>query len=97
MRPNSEDGQALAEIQREWANARLKRDSSFPRRIEGDDFTVVWFDGRIVTKEEDLQTYESDDAVFTDFNINDLKVRLYGDTAIVSAKAPSRRVQKHRT
>jgi ketosteroid isomerase-like protein len=77
------DEQALTEIQREWANARLKCDSSFPRRIEADDFTVVWFDGTIVNKEQDLQTYESDDVVFTDFNINDLKVRLYGDTAIV--------------
>ena len=30
-----------------------------------------------------MKTYESDDATFTDFNIEDLKVRFYGDTAIV--------------
>ena len=70
-------------IQHDWADARLKRDSSFPKQIEADDFTVVWFDGRIVNKEEDVKTYESDDAAFTEFKIDDLKMRFYGDTAIV--------------
>jgi hypothetical protein len=83
MKHNSEDEQTLIKIQHEWAEARLKRDSSFPQRIEADDFTVVWFDGGIVNKEEDLKSYESDDVVFTDFKIDDLKVRFYGDMAIV--------------
>ena len=83
MKHNSEDEQALIKIQHEWAEARLKRDSSFPQRIEADDFTVVWFNGTIVSKEEDLKSYESADTVFTDFKIDDLKVRFYGDMAIV--------------
>jgi len=83
MKHNSEDEQALVKIQHEWAEARLKRDSSFPQRIEADDFTVVWFNGTIVSKEEDLKSYESTDTVFTDFKIDDLKVRFYGDMAIV--------------
>src|SRR6266536_3655236 len=83
MKHNSEDEQTLIKIQHEWAEARLKRDSSFPQRIEADDFTVVWFNGTIVSKEEDLKSYESTDTVFTDFKIDDLKMRFYGDTAIV--------------
>ena len=83
MNRNSEDEQALRRIQKDWADARLKRHSSFPRQIEADDFTVVWFDGRIVNKEEDVRSYESDDVTFTEFNIGDLQVRFYGDTAIV--------------
>jgi ketosteroid isomerase-like protein len=77
------DEQVLVKIQHDWADARLKRDSSFPNQIEADDFTVVWFDGKIVSKEEDVETYESNDAVFTEFKIDDLKVRFYGDTGIV--------------
>ena len=83
MKHNSEDEQTLVKIQHEWAEARLKRDGSFAQRIEADDFTVVWFDGGIVNKEEDVKSYESTDTVFTDFKIDDLKVRFYGDTAIV--------------
>ena len=83
MKHNSGDEQALVKIQHDWANARLKGDSSFPKRVEADDFTVGWFDGKIVNKEEDVKTYESDDATFTKFKIDDLKVRFYGETAIV--------------
>jgi hypothetical protein len=83
MKDNSDDEQALMKIQHEWADARLRRDSSFPRQIEVDDFTVVWFDGRLVNKQEDVKTYASDDAVFTEFKIDDLEMRFYGDTAIV--------------
>src|SRR5947207_6874846 len=86
MNHNYEDEQALSRIQHDWADARLKRDGSFPRQIEADDFTVVWFDGRIVNKEEDVKSYESDDVTFTEFNIGDLQVRFYGDTAVVVAQ-----------
>lgn len=79
----SPDEQALRKIQQDWADARLKRDSSFPKQIEAEDFTVVWFDGTLVNKQEDVRTYESDDATFTEFKIDDLKMRFYGDTAIV--------------
>ena len=83
MKQKSQDEEALIKIQHDWGQARLKGDSSLPRRLEADDFTVVWFDGQVVNKEEDLKTYASGDAVFTEFNIDDLKVRFYGDTAIV--------------
>ena len=83
MKQSSDDEQALIKIQHEWADARLKGDSSYAQQLEADDFTVVWFDGRIVNKDGDLKSYESEDAVFTDFKIDGLKVRIYGDTAIV--------------
>jgi len=62
------DEEVLVKIQHDWADARRKRDSAFPKQIEADDFTVVWFDGKIVSKEEDVETYESNDAVFTEMS-----------------------------
>ena len=82
MKQNSEDEQALIKIQREWAEARVKGDSSYTQRLETEDFTVVWFDGRIVNKQEDMKSMTGD-TVFTDFKVDDLKVRFYGDTGIV--------------
>jgi Domain of unknown function (DUF4440) len=83
MNHDPADEQALRKIQHDWADARLKRDSSFPKQIEAQDFTVVWFDGRLVNKQEDVHTYVSDDVTFTEFKIDDLKMRFYGETAIV--------------
>ena len=82
MGDRSQEEQALMKIQHEWAEARVKGDSSYTRRIEADDCTIVWPDGRIVNKRQDLQTMIGD-IVFTDFKIDDLRVRLYGDTGIV--------------
>ena len=82
MGDHSQDEQALAKIQREWAEARVKGDGSYTRGIESDDCTIVWPDGRIVDKRQDLQTMIGD-IVFTEFQIDDLCVRLYGDTGIV--------------
>jgi len=82
MKNNSEDEQALIKIQHEWAEGRMKGDRSYTQRLEAEDCTVVWPDGSIVNKREDLKSM-SGDIVFTEFKIDDLQVRLYGDTGIV--------------
>ena len=82
MKQNSHDEQALIKVQHDWAEARIKRDSSYTRRLEAENCTVVWPDGSIVNKREDLASMTAD-IVFAEFKIDDLQVRLYGDTGIV--------------
>jgi ketosteroid isomerase-like protein len=82
MKDQSADEQALIKIQHDWAEARMKGDSSYTQRLEAENCTVVWPDGSIVNKREDLKSMTGD-IVFTEFKIDDLQVRLYGDTAIV--------------
>src|SRR5262245_49093903 len=82
MGDHSQEEQALMKIQHEWAEARIKGDSSYTRRMEADDCTIVWPDGRIVNKRQDLQTMTGD-IVFSEFKIQNLQVRLYEDTGIV--------------
>jgi ketosteroid isomerase-like protein len=82
MRDHSHDEQALIRIQQDWAEARVKGDSSYTRRLEVDDCTIVWPDGTVVNKQKDLQTMTGD-IVFREFKIDDLQVRVYGETAIV--------------
>jgi ketosteroid isomerase-like protein len=82
MKQSSEDEQALIKIQHEWAEARVKGDSSYTRRLEAENCTIVWPDGTIATKQQDLQSMTGD-IVFTEFKIDDLQVRFYGNTGIV--------------
>jgi ketosteroid isomerase-like protein len=82
MNQSSEDEQALIKIQHEWAAARIKSDSSYTRGLEAEDCTIVWPDGSIVSKSADLQTMTGA-IVFSEFKIDDVRVRLYGDTGIV--------------
>ena len=69
-------------IQHEWAEARVKGDSSYTRRLEAADCTIVWPDGRIVNKRGDLESMTGD-IVFSEFKIHNLQACLYGDTGIV--------------
>jgi ketosteroid isomerase-like protein len=82
MRDHSQDEQALITIQQDWAEARVKGDSSYTRRLEVDDCMIVWPDGTVVNKQEDLQTMTGN-MVFSEFKIDDLQVRVYGETGIV--------------
>ena len=68
-------------IQHEWAEARIKGDSAYTRRLETEDCTIVWPDGSIVNKRADLQSMA--DIMFSEFKIQNLQVRLYDDTGIV--------------
>jgi ketosteroid isomerase-like protein len=81
MNQGSLEVQALMKIQHEWAEARVVGDSSYTRRLEAEDCTIVWPDGRIVKKQGDLQSMT--DFVFSEFKIQNLQARLYGDTGIV--------------
>ena len=81
MGDHSHEEQALMKIQHEWAEARIKGDGSYTRQLESEDCTIVWPDGSVVNKQADLQSMA--DIVFSEFKIQDLQVRLYGDTGIV--------------
>src|SRR5438045_1506995 len=105
MGDHSQEEQALMKIQHEWAEARVKGDSSYTRRLEAEDCTIVWPDGRIVNKRGDLQSMT--DIVFSEFEIQNLQVRLYGDTGIVvgeniiksaqgKARSPRRKIRVDR-
>jgi len=78
----SQDEQALIRIQHDWAEARVKGDISYTQRLEAEDCTIVWPDGKVVNKRADLQTMTGN-IVFSEFKINDLQARVYGETGIV--------------
>jgi len=82
MKQNSEEEQTLIKIQHDWAEARIKGDVSYTRNLEAENCTVVWPDGTIVNKAGDLKSMTGDIS-FTEFQIDDLQVRLYRDTGIV--------------
>ena len=97
MGDHSQEEQALMKIQHEWAEARVKGDSSYTRRIEADDCTIVWPDGRIVNKRGDLQSMTGD-IVFSEFKIRSIfEYAFMATLESSSARASSKRTRKARS
>ena len=85
---NSKAEQELLKLQREWLDAYQKHDPAALERIEADGFTLTEADGKVTTKAEDVASIRNakppqpDDA----FDVEDVKVRVYGDTAILMGR-----------
>lgn len=77
------DEQQLTKIENDWADSHVKRDSSFLQRITADDFTFIGPDGNMVNKIDYIKGLTGD-TVFSGFKIDDLKIRTYGDSAVVT-------------
>jgi len=82
----SADEQELTKIENDWGESYIKRDPSFAERITTDDFIFVGSDGNIVEKSNYVRGIKGN-TVFKQFKIDDLKIRIYGDTAIVIGRA----------
>ena len=81
-RPKAE--QAIVALEQEWAEAVKKHDAEKIDRIEAEEYTFTSPDGRIWPKMEALDTIKAGDLEIDSFELSDVNVRLYGDTAVVA-------------
>ena len=78
----SSEEEQLKKIEQDWADAYVKRDTAFVQRITADDFAFVGPDGNVVKKDEYVKSMTGD-TVFTEFKLENLNVRTYGNAAVV--------------
>lgn len=85
---NPKAEQELLKLQREWLDAYQKHDADALERIEADDFTLTEADGKVTTKAEDVASIRNAKPPQPDdsFDVEDVKVRLYNDTAILMGR-----------
>ena len=75
----------ITELEREWMDAWLKRDRETCDRLLGDDFILTSARGALMSKQEWLAGAMGP-FVGVSFNWEDVRVRLFGDVAIVHAR-----------
>jgi ketosteroid isomerase-like protein len=75
--------QTIRQLEEEWANALVKRDYATIDRITASDWMLTDPTGDLQTKAQADADLKSGDLTIESFKINELKVRVYGDTAIV--------------
>ena len=77
----------IVEMERETKEASLRRDSEFPQRVLADDYVAISPLGQVTTKKEALSARKSGQLRYETIDVSDMVVRLYGDTAVVTARA----------
>jgi ketosteroid isomerase-like protein len=75
--------QALMQMERDWTEASLKKDAATLGKILADDWVGQGPTG-IATKAEALADLKSGDNKLDSITLGDMKVRVFGDTAVVA-------------
>lgn len=78
------DEKAIRHLLNELMAALSRNDVEAAGRIYADDYTIGLADGSTTTKAQRLAAMKSGDLRYQSLNMNDLKVRQYGDTAVAN-------------
>ena len=82
-KPGNTD-QAVLSIEKEMLNALLKGDASASERYLADTYIFTGPDGEVSNKAQNVADLKSGDLKFQSASLDDAKVSVYGDTAIVT-------------
>jgi uncharacterized protein (TIGR02246 family) len=79
--------QAIRQLISQLSNALMKSDTAALDRLWADDYTFTNPSGVVQTKAQRLAELKSGDLKFESFSTDDVQVRVYGDTAVVTSRA----------
>ncbi len=77
----------IVDMERQSKEASLHRDADFSLRTLADDYVAITPLGQVTTKQETVSARRSGQLRYESMNITDMVVRLFGDTAVVTARA----------
>jgi ketosteroid isomerase-like protein len=91
-RPSIDPGEQTAireivDMERQAREASLQRDPDFSQRTLAEDYVAITPLGQVTTKKDTVSARKSGQLRYEAINVTDMVVRLYGDTAIVTARA----------
>ena len=78
--------QELIKLENGWAENILKNDIAFFDRILADGYTEADSEGNVNTKSQYIANFKSNTFVVTSAVLDDINVRVYGDTAVVTGR-----------
>lgn len=80
----------VVDLERQAKEASLHRDADFPQRTLAEDYVAITPLGQVTTKKDALTARRSGQLRYDAINVTDMVVRIYGDTAVVTARADVR-------
>lgn len=81
--------QELIKLENTWQQAVVKRDAPALRRLYADEYMSTDQEGAVWNKAQDIDIDTTGASRLASFKLDDLKVRLYGDFAVVTGRNTS--------
>jgi len=77
----------IVDMERQAREASIRRDADFSERTLADDYVAITPLGQVTTKQDTVSARKSGQLRYDTINVSDMVVRVYGDTAVVTARA----------
>ena len=77
----------IVDLERQAKDAALHRDAAFSERTLADDYVAITPLGQVISKADTIAARKTAQLRYEAIDISDMMVRLYGNTAIVTARA----------
>ena len=77
----------IVDMERQAREASLHRDPDFSAKTLAEDYVAITPLGTVTTKQDTVSARKSGQLRYDSINVSDMVVRLYGDTAVVTARA----------
>ncbi|HZQ22306.1 MAG TPA: nuclear transport factor 2 family protein [Terriglobales bacterium] len=74
----------IEKLEQDWAQATMKKGAAAVDEYEADDIMTTDPGGRVTDKEQDKKDLSSGDLKFESMELTDLKVHVYGNTAVAT-------------
>ena len=74
-------------LELDWRQAQLTNNVNEADRLLADDYLGISANGTLETKADELMRRRTGSLHITQLELSDIKVRIYGDTAVVTSKA----------
>ena len=76
----------IVDMERQAKEASLHRDPDFTQRTLAEDYVAITPLGQLKTKQDSVTARKSNQLRYDTINVSDMVVRVYGDTAVVTAR-----------
>jgi ketosteroid isomerase-like protein len=77
----------IVDMERQAREASIRRDADFSQRTLAEDYVAITPLGQVTTKQDTVSARKSRQLRYDNIDITDMVVRVYGDTAVVTARA----------
>lgn len=77
----------IVDMERQAREASIHRDAEFSRRTLAEDYVAITPLGQVTTKADTISARKSGQLRYETIDVSDMVVRVYGDTAVVTARA----------